>query len=442
MMAKPARILSAMFQGGGNVPLIMPIMTRLVERGHSVRIMAGPGVRPSRLPIAPDFLRRISAAGATLVPFREPDPHPLDIAPACKGILGSWVPTGFKSIPGEALTGAWAPAWALQVVQELMIEPADVVVADFVLLGALAAAEAARVPSVAIMHTVAQRPMPGVPPYGPGWLPARGPLGHARDALGRVIVSYVYRRNALPPLNDARAVLGLAPLRSAFQQYDRAARTLVLVSAAFDHPGRRSPANIQYVGTPIEDGGVTSWVSPWATTDRRPLIVVSLSTLNQGQAPLMRRILLAVAAIEEIRVLVTLGPALDPAEFSIPPNVSVERFVPHSAVLPDAAVLVTQCGLGTIAKAIGCGVPLLCIPLLGDQPDNAARVVARGAGIRIEHDVRPKDIAVAIRRLLTEPSFREAASRLAATLRQEEDATQRAAREIEAVFLTKPLEFH
>ena len=106
-MAEPARILGAMFQGGGNVQLIMPIMTRLVERGHSVRIIAGPGVRPSNLPLSPDLVHRISSAGATLVPFRIPDLHPLDAAPPSKGVLGSWVPAGFKSLPGEARTAAW-----------------------------------------------------------------------------------------------------------------------------------------------------------------------------------------------------------------------------------------------------------------------------------------------------------------------------------------------
>jgi UDP:flavonoid glycosyltransferase YjiC (YdhE family) len=158
-----------------------------------------------------------------------------------------------------------------------------------------------------------------------------------------------------------------------------------------------------------------------------------------GSGPLMRRILAAVAALEETRTLVTLGPALDPADFALPPNVRVERFVPHSAVLPQAAVMVTQGGLGTVAKAMTYGVSLLCIPLLGDQPDNAARVVALGAGIRLQGDVESKEILAAIRRLLTEPGFREAASKLATTLRQEEDAAQRAVCEIEAVFSSKLL---
>jgi MGT family glycosyltransferase len=251
----------------------------------------------------------------------------------------------------------------------------------------------------------------------------------------------VYRRNALPALNDARAGLGLAPLRSSFAQYDLAARVLVLASAAFDHAGWKTPTNFRHIGTPIEDASVDSWVSPWPSTDRRPLIVVSLSTLNQGQKALMRRILAAVAALGEARILITLGPALDPTDFALPPNIRVERFTPHSAVLPKAAVMVTQCGLGTVVKAITCGVPLLCMPLLGDQPDNAARVVARGAGIRLQLDVEPKEILVAIRRLLTEPEFREAASALATKMRQEEDAAQRAVCEIEAVFPSKPLAF-
>src|SRR5215471_12727219 len=98
-MSEPLRILCAMFQGGGNIPLLMPILARLVASGHTVRIMAGPGVRPSRMPISPDFLRRISTSGAALVPFREPAIHPLDGASPAEGLFGTWAPPGFKSIP-------------------------------------------------------------------------------------------------------------------------------------------------------------------------------------------------------------------------------------------------------------------------------------------------------------------------------------------------------
>ena len=97
-----------------------------------------------------------------------------------------------------------------------------------------------------------------------------------------------------------------------------------------------------------------------------PLILVSLSTLNQGQAGVMQRILDALDGMP-VRALVTIGPSLDAAAFRAPPNAVVETFVPHSAVLPDVAAMVTQCGLGSLTKALIHGVPLVCLPLVGDQ---------------------------------------------------------------------------
>ena len=46
----------------------------------------------------------------------------------------------------------------------------------------------------------------------------------------------------------------------------------------------------------------------------------------------------------------------------------------------------------------GYGVPLVCVPLLSDQPDNAARVVARGAGIYVLPNASPEQIGAAIQR--------------------------------------------
>ena len=93
---RPARILTAMFQGGGNIPLLMPVMARLVERGHQVRIMAGPGVRRSRLPLSDGLVRRIADSGAQLIPFNEPAKHPFENAPPAIGLIGSWVPKAFQ----------------------------------------------------------------------------------------------------------------------------------------------------------------------------------------------------------------------------------------------------------------------------------------------------------------------------------------------------------
>jgi UDP:flavonoid glycosyltransferase YjiC (YdhE family) len=429
-MIRSAKFLVAMFQGGGNIPLILPAVARLVARGHQVRVVAGPGVRSTRLPVNPTFLERIRAAGATVVPFPDLDSHPLDQGSSARGIIGEWVPKVFRVVQREAQTALWAPAWAEQLSAELRRVPPDVVVIDFVLLGAIAAAEAAGIPAVVLMHNVLSRPLPGVPPYGPGLLPARGPLGRLRDAVGRVIVEQVHIRNGGPPLNRARALLGLPPLRSPFEQYDRAARVLVLTSPAFDYRAHRLPTNVRHVGTPFDDARVPPWTLPWPAEDARPLVLVSLSTLDQGQVAVMQRVIHSLAPLP-VRGLVTLGPALNPVQFKAPPNVLLEAFVPHSAVLPHATAMVTQCGLGTLMKALAHGVPLVCIPLVGDQPDNAARVVAQGAGIRLERDSSTAQISAAIERILTRAEFAESARRMARILAKE-DGAETAADEIES----------
>lgn len=54
---------------------------------------------------------------------------------------------------------------------------------------------------------------------------------------------------------------------------------------------------------------------------------------------------------------------------------------------------------------------------LDAQPDNAARIVAAGAGPRLPRDTRPGEIARAVRTLLDEPSFARRSAELGAIMR-------------------------
>lgn len=428
----PLDILVAMFQGGGNIPLILPIVSRLASRGHRVRVLAGPGVRASRAPISPRFLQRVAATGAAVVPFTEPDIHPFEDVAPLRGLVRGWTPKPLDPITANTRPNLWAPAWAMNVAAELRRAPADIVAADYVLLGALAAAEAAGIPAAALVHKgYYPWPAPGAPPFGTGLQPARGPVSRLREALYDAGSRRIYVRDGLPTHNRARAQLGLSPMCSPLEQYDRAARVLLLASRAFDFPIQRLPPNVRYVGTPLDDGSVPGWASPWPAHDPRPLVLVSLSTLPQGQGPVMQRILTALASLP-VRALVTLGPALNAADFLAPANVSLETFVPHAAVLPEVAAMVTQCGLSSVMKALAHGVPLVCVPLIADQPDNAARVVAHGAGVRVGNDASPEQIRQSIQRVVTEAHFREGARRLSRLIAME-DGAQTAALEIETV---------
>src|SRR6185312_17370469 len=78
-----------------------------------------------------------------------------------------------------------------------------------------------------------------------------------------------------------------------------------------------------------------------------------------------------------------------------------------------ASAAVTHGGSGSVVGALAHGVPLVVLPLGADQPDNAERVRALGAGVVLDAaTASPARIAEAVRAVLEEPAYRAAAERL------------------------------
>lgn len=108
----------------------------------------------------------------------------------------------------------------------------------------------------------------------------------------------------------------------------------------------------------------------------------------------------------EVRAVVTCGPAIELASLPQPPNVHLCASAPHNRLLPEASVVVTHAGHGTVIRSLAAGVPLLCMPMGRDQNDNAARVVARGAGLRLSPRAESKAIRRAVQVLLQDTRYR------------------------------------
>ncbi|MEJ7727356.1 MAG: glycosyltransferase, partial [Actinomycetes bacterium] len=68
-----------------------------------------------------------------------------------------------------------------------------------------------------------------------------------------------------------------------------------------------------------------------------------------------------------------------------------------------------------------------------DQGDNAARVVAAGAGVRVSRRAGEPAIRAAVRRVLAQPSYRAAARRLAEAFAFEAQTRPNAVAEVEVV---------
>jgi MGT family glycosyltransferase len=308
--------------------------------------------------------------------------------------------------------GEPAPRWAADTRSELEQRPVDAVVAEFSLPATLIPVEQLGIPCAAIVPNIWVLPTPGIPPVGPGFAPARGPIGWTRDAIVRALVRRAFV-SALPPINAVRRDYGLDPLTSVHDQMMRADQVLVLTSPAFDITSPDMPEHVYYTGPQLDEPAwAARWESPWPADDRRPLVLVGLSSTFQNQVAVLRNIVAALSTLP-VRAVLTLGPALHPSEVPAGDNVHVVATAPHNVLLQEASAMITHCGHGSTMKALAAGVPLICMPMGRDQNDTAARVVFRGAGVRLKPSTAPEKIAAATVEVLANPKYREGARRLA-----------------------------
>jgi UDP:flavonoid glycosyltransferase YjiC (YdhE family) len=159
------------------------------------------------------------------------------------------------------------------------------------------------------------------------------------------------------------------------------------------------------------DDPAPSWLD---TRDPSRLrVAVTLGTILPGRLNTMGAILDGLERIG-VEVVATVGPGLDHAEVGVRPDwVHVERYVPMSRLLATADALVFHGGSGTMLAALANGLPLVVLPVAADQPENADRCAAAGAGLTLEPAARtPTDIAAATSAVLTEPRYRESALRV------------------------------
>ncbi|MBA2438404.1 MAG: glycosyltransferase family 1 protein, partial [Acidimicrobiia bacterium] len=344
-MSGPRRFLFVLPDAGGNVPPTVAVARRLIRRGHQVRVLGHASLRAC-----------FEAVGCAFAPFRlAPDS---DTSSPESDLIKDWEvrnnPLASFARVRDRLSFGPALQFAHDVLDELHEHPADALAVDVMLPGAALGAEKAGLPTAVLVHTIYLFPTEGVPPIGLGLRPATGPLGRARDrALSAASLRLM--TTGLPSLNRARAALSLPPLHGVFDQLLGVDRVLVLTSRRFDFTGPSLLPSVRYVGPQVDEDDGATWDRPWSESERDPLVLVSLSSTFQDQGGTITAAIDALGAMA-VRGLVTLGPALDPAAFSVPANVVVRPFVPHAAVLGEARAVVTHGGHGTVMKALAQGV--------------------------------------------------------------------------------------
>jgi MGT family glycosyltransferase len=255
----------------------------------------------------------------------------------------------------------------------------DALLLDINSWGALMAAEAWGGPWAVFCPYPLALPSQDAPPFGPGFAPARGPLGRARDRLVRSLVLGTVERQVRPPLNAVRERVGLAPIATMQEWFAQLPLLLYMTAEPFEYPRCDWPENVVMIGPCAWDP--PSEPPPWLAQTTSPIVLINTSTEFQNDGRLVQVALQALA--EEPVTVVASMPAGDLSSLQIPANARVERFIPHTPVLERAACAVTHGGMGSTQKALAHGVPVCAVPFGRDQLEVARRVEVAQAGTRL-----------------------------------------------------------
>ncbi len=351
------------------LPLV-PFIETCRRRGHDVAVAA-----PS------DLADRVAATGAAFFPFGHPGDEGL--RPLWMSLRGASEEESIRiSIAGifvEACAGAALPG----LLETMERWRPSIVVRESQEYAALIAAEKLGIPHVRVAITA--------------------PSGEAR------ILPY-----ALPPLDVHRRAAGLPP--------DPSGETLRREPAL-----TQFPASLEVAAGPM--GPVFRFragrkeappLPDWWGARRDPFVYATLGTVV-GSLDVMRaayRPILDALVDLPVRALLTVGKDLPLEDLGeVPPNVHVERFYPQDDVIPHAAAVVCHGGSGTVLGTLAAGVPMVVAPLFADQPFNAERIAAVGAGLALPtRGATAAGLRQALTRVLEEGSFRATAGVIAAEI--------------------------
>ena len=317
-------------------------------------------------------------------------------------------------------------------------EGAAAVVGSTLAIGAQFAAEHWRIPCVA----VSLQPTMVFSRYDPPFLPAApwlkpatsGPqlwLNDLTRALGRMSTA---RWTA--PMNAIRASLGLTQTKDniVFDAGRSADLYLGLYSPLLSPRQADAAPNFDVVGYAAYDSetGAPSALAPeleaFLKAGPPPLVFTLGSAAVNIPGDFYVESLKAARRLGR-RAVLLVGPDGDRTLAEADPEIHVAAYAPFSLLFPRAAAIVHQGGIGTVHQALSSGRPQLVVPHLGDQYDNAARVVRLGCGRSLARPrYRSDTVAAALRALAEDPLVSARAEAVAPQVRAQDGAAAAAAR--------------
>jgi MGT family glycosyltransferase len=405
-----ARFLFTVWPFSGHIHPNLAVAQALRERGHEVAFYTGRQAQPL-----------IECEGFRCFPFQHVDGEHVEKMVRTLDSMSLRISNPLKV---KALFNDWflgtVPDQLADLEKILDEWRTDVIVCDLAMWGPILILHETRRIPVAVFSYVAACILPG--PEGPiVGLPMRRP----RTWLGRLGVRSLralmglLTRGVRRAANQLRESYGLPPISVTVTEFaGRMPAYLVPSAPEYDRERKDLPPSVYYVGPCHWNGSAPSPRPDWLDELGRdqPVVYVTEGTMHNKESLLLPTAISGLANLP-VQVVMTTGRHREPSQIvdgGLPAHVRIEQWIDHGDLFPLVDVVVTTGGSGTVLAALQHEIPLVIVPTAWDQPENAWRVHENGAGLRLApHECTPEQLGAAVQRVLSEPSFRLNAERLA-----------------------------
>jgi UDP:flavonoid glycosyltransferase YjiC (YdhE family) len=203
-------------------------------------------------------------------------------------------------------------------------------------------------------------------------------------------------------------------------------------------------ADVTYIGPMVfqrSDAALPAWVEELSGRNgqvgpgrKRPLIWVYSGNpryfppaATQCDSIVVIRAAIAALANQPVDVVLTTGYQELPEEFgTLPKNFRHAAYVPGPLMAERCDLIVFHGGHSSVMTTLKAGTPAVIIPTITERVSNARRLAALGAGEVVmpvtdadgEKRVDFAEFGAKVKRVLSEPAYRESARRVAESMRQ------------------------
>ncbi|XP_077983085.1 2-hydroxyacylsphingosine 1-beta-galactosyltransferase-like [Glandiceps talaboti] len=239
-------------------------------------------------------------------------------------------------------------------------------------------------------------------------------LQRLTNMAGTAVGLYFFNFVILPKFDDLKQKHNILPEVSMTESIGTAEFNLFSVSWALEFPRPTMP-NMAFIGGLLAKPAspLNKELEDFVQSAKHGIVVLTFGTeLNPGSDMEVAEML--TAAFARLPQKVIMRYEGEPPK-SLGNNTMLTKWMPQNDLLghPQTKAFVTHGGLNGVYEAIFHGVPVVGLPLYGDQFDNMARLTSKGMAVSVDIGTLTSDeLYEAIKTVVENPSYKENAVRL------------------------------